>query len=467
MIPRHLPLILLLSVVSLACSSDDPLLGQVGESEQEIINGVKSSSNFMKSVGALVVRQGMYQAAFCSGTLVAQNLVLTAGHCLEKVTASNVSFYVGTQANGPIGPTTYPAKDFVFHPSYVKNASPPSSLADYYDIALVRLSKGVPYSPARMVRQQQVATLLRLGDKVLVMGFGKTDPKTNSTGTKMQGFSTLKMIGTSEVWIDNSKWSQKCFGDSGGPSLMATTINGPLEWHVMGVASRTGQDCTGGSVETRVDKYLSWIHKYGSIPCGSGLSKSCGPVVPKLDKGVPVKKDTGVTTGKALGALCTSGNECQTGLCIHSAGKNICSQFCDVAKNNCPGIWVCRALAGSTKGACLKPDKEVPQPDMGVPPKKGELGDTCNLNTDCDSDLCGSAGGRKFCTEMCTPGKKECGSKMFCASTGGGTHACMPNSDPDPVDPPEETGCSAGGEAGGPPALSLLALLLFGWRRRR
>lgn len=466
MIPRLLSITLLVGALSLACSDEDPMLPRVGQTEQEIINGVISTGNFMKSVGALVVRQGLYQASFCTGTLIAQNLVLTAGHCLEKVTASNVSFYIGTQANGSIGASSYPAKDFIFHPKYNKNAPPPGTLTDYYDIALVRLAKGVPYSAAKMVRQKEVGTLLKLGDKVLLMGFGKTDPKVaNSSGTKMQGFSLLKMIGTSEIWVDHSKWSQKCFGDSGGPTLMATTINGPKEWHVVGVASRTGQDCTGGSVETRVDVFLPWIHKYGSIPCGSGMSKDCGPVVPKKDTGAPVKKDTGVTTGKAMGALCNAGYECQTGLCIHSAGKNICSQFCDTAKNDCPGIWECRPLAGSTKGACIKPDQSTPQPDMGVPPPKVKLGDPCTYNSDCESDICGSLDGVKFCTKLCEPQKNECGDKMTCVPSGGGTNACIPGAPPVPETPDE--GCSVGGGKAGSPALMLLVLLLLGWRRRK
>ena len=472
-------LALLLGAASLACSSEDPLLSGVSQSEEEIINGTTTSAYFMRSVGALVVRQGMYQSTFCSGTLVAQNLVLTAGHCLEKVSVATTSFSIGNQANGPVGTTSYPAASFIFHPNYKKNQTPPGQLTDYYDIALVKLQKAAPYSPARMVRKQQAPYLLKLGEKVLMMGYGKTNASTNSTGTRMQGFSTLKMIGSSEIWVDNASWAQKCFGDSGGPTLMKTNINGVTEWHVVGVASRTGKDCTYGSVETRVDVFLSWIHKYGSIPCGSGLSKSCGgTVIPDIGM---VKKDTGVTKGKANGASCTSGAECYYGLCIHSAGKNICSMYCDIAKNNCPGIWVCRPLAGSTKGACIKPDIPTPPPDMGAPATEsgtlpqGNLGDPCEYHTDCLTNLCGSADGKKFCTKMCSSGTKDCGDKMKCVPTGGGTYACVPdNKPPTPdagtteEDPADEDGCAVGGggRSTGPLMLLMLALLLAGRVRR-
>jgi len=473
----RIPLIvaLLLGAAPLACTSEDPFLSGVNQAESEIINGTTTSPYFMRSVGAMVARQGMYQAAFCSGTLVAQNLVLTAGHCLEKVTVAQTSFHVGNSANGAVSSTSVAAKQFIFHPKYKKNQTPPSQLTDYYDIALVKLAKGMPYAPAKMVRKQQAPYLLKLGEKVLLMGYGKTNAKTNSGGTRMQGFSTLKMIGTSELWADNSNWAQKCFGDSGGPTLMKTKINGITEWHVVGVASRTGKDCTYGSVETRVDVFLPWIHKYGSIPCGSGLSKNCSGTTTK-DSGVIPKKDVG--KGKAMGASCSSGAECFTKLCIHSAGKNICSMYCDISKNNCPGIWECRPLAGSTKGACIKPDKVAPPPDMGAPATesgtlpRGVLGDPCEYHSDCLTNLCGSANGKRFCTKMCTPGTKSCGDKMKCVPTGGGTYACVPDpkaptpdAGPPEEEPEEEDGCEVGGSASASPlALFLLALVFL--RRR-
>ncbi len=316
-----------------------------------------------------------------------------------------------------------------------------------------------------MVRKSEAASLLKLGDSALIMGYGKTDPKTNSTGTKMQGFSTLKLIGSSELWMDKKNGSQKCFGDSGGPTLMKSYANGAAEWHVVGVASRTGQDCTYGSVETRVDVFLDWIHKYGSIPCGSGNSKSCGGTKPKLDKGT-TKKDGGVKTGKALGAACSAGYECKTKLCIHTSGKNICSQYCDISKNNCPGKWVCRPLAGSAKGACLKPDPTTPDPDAAIPPKKKVFGESCLYNADCNTGICGSAGTYRFCTKLCTPGNQDCGDKMECIPAGGGKSACSPKADPNPVDPPEDEGCTvAGHDAGG--GLTLLLLLCLAFRRGR
>ncbi len=461
---RVLPTILLALTVS-ACAPDDPLQWTHRAEEREIINGTTTNPNFLKQVGALVVRQGFYQASFCSGTLIAQNLVLTASHCLEKVTPSQTYFYIGTQAKGSFSSKSYPAKSFIFHPKYVKNSPPPGQLADWYDIALVKLTKQVPHSGAKMIRQKEIGKLLKLGDPVLVMGFGMTKANTgSSSGTRMQGFSTLKLIGNSEIWLDKKNGSQKCSGDSGGPSLMKSSATG--YWHVVGVASRTGKDCTYGSIETRVDPFLDWIHKYGSIPCSSGKSKDCSGITPKKDKGTTPKKDSGPTTGKALGASCSFGSECKTLLCIHHEGVNKCSKYCNLTTNNCPVNWKCIPLAGTNKGACVAGSTK-PTPD-GAPPTKGKLGDNCLYNSDCDSGICGSADGQRFCTVLCTAGGTECGDKYECVNAGGGKSACMPRSDPAPVDPPAKEGCAVGGggEAGaGWLALLLLALALG--RRRR
>jgi Cys-rich repeat protein len=224
-------------------------------------------------------------------------------------------------------------------------------------------------------------------------------------------------------------------------------------------------------------------------------------------------------TKKKVGEACGGSSECETGLCGPSDGKNVCLQWCDLSKNDCPAGFLCVPVTGQTRGACVKdttPKKKVGEAceknvecDSGlctysggnkicvqgcdpkqitcpaglkcllVPgttrygcynpgdPSKGKLGAPCQGAADCASGLCATdpATGKKFCSELCDP-NVGCVTGYVCAPAGGNQYACTPGA------LPARGGCGYGLAAPRPPGgwlslLSLLPLLVLPLRRRR
>lgn len=198
----------------------------------------------------------------CTGTLIAENAVLTAGHC--KSLHSRV--FVGNDVDGK--GTIYRVKSHVRHPDWN------GSLAN--DLMLLILEK-----PVKGVKPRPLATSAAINAAVdgRVVGFGTTDlAGTVGYGRKQQtdvpivsracdGKVNGKKDGTvygchlgNEIVAGKPLFNHDtCRGDSGGPFYVASG----KKWVLAGVTSR-GTDlattmCGDGGIYTRVDKYRSWI----------------------------------------------------------------------------------------------------------------------------------------------------------------------------------------------------------------
>jgi hypothetical protein len=412
----------------------------------EIVNGEPSRADFMPSVVALVVNVPRYVSSFCTGTLIAKRYVLTASHCLSGGSVPShvpIGVYFGANASSPSSGIIVPIKRRIVHPEFT-GGTPPGTLAKFNDIAIVELTTDAPVEPALMIRPEQVGPSFRTGGEVLIMGFGLTDPQDpNSSGIKYEGRTELRDVGDAEIYINSQSGSTTCQGDSGGPTFVNVGKDGAVDYRLIGVTSRGGEGCAYGSVQTRLDAYLTWIHQsVRDIPCDSGLASRCDGTDPE-----PIGPSK-----KAFGQSCTKSEECQDNVCAIVGGQRRCTKYCDTRTPACPARHDCGAIDDEgIRGVC-------------VPQKPAALGESCEKSSDCASELCAGVSGKNICTDFCQP-EIGCDGVMQCVSAGGDKHVCVPGN-------PSNGGgggcaLAANTTSSGPPLLFTLFAMAFVALRRR
>jgi hypothetical protein len=191
---------------------------------------------------------------FCSGVLVAPNVVLSAGHC----TGSTLVFLKGSDVNVPADGERIAIAQSFRHPD--------------------RDLRALVLEHASQVKPRHVAQGAEIGNPTLgtLVGFGDTDPDgTSGYGKKRQVEVPIESLdctspgdaqkfncvpGVEMVVGHPGLMRDGCDGDSGGP-LYIKNVNG--DFHLLGIYSRGTKDiahnCGDGSICLRVDKFLDWI----------------------------------------------------------------------------------------------------------------------------------------------------------------------------------------------------------------
>ena len=220
---------------------------------QPIIGGETANPAEFPSVVALEEAPGDW---FCTGTLIASEWVLTAGHCVvDAPTATlNVRFGDG-DVNDAYGGTVVAAKSVYTHEGFDWDAWD-------NDIALVKLAAPVTdHAPTAIHRDAVPAETT-----VLDVGYGVIDNDDNGGGVLRKvekrtadcaGANDPEITNTNLICMDVSDGRGSCFGDSGGPTF--ATLDGARV--VVGVTSGgTGDLCGAGwDLYTSVNGELPFV----------------------------------------------------------------------------------------------------------------------------------------------------------------------------------------------------------------
>ncbi|XP_026997409.1 serine protease 27-like [Tachysurus fulvidraco] len=207
---------------------------------------------------------------FCGGSLINEIWVLSAAHCFQSITASNVKVLLGLANVQGTNPNIQQrnASKIINHEGYNYN------ITLYNDIALVQLSSSVTFNNYIMpVCLAASKSSFPGGTEVWITGYGQVAsnvslpyPQTlqevqvpivsNSDCTKVYG---------SNIILDNmicaglSKGGKdSCQGDDGGPLVVKQNTT----WVQAGIVS-FGNGCAkpnSPSVYTRVSQYQDWIN---------------------------------------------------------------------------------------------------------------------------------------------------------------------------------------------------------------
>lgn len=193
----------------------------------------------------------------CSGTLVAPQVVLTAGHCAAAGISTRI--FIGDDVTS--AGTIIPVQQAITHPRYRSDGA-----ADPYDdLTVLILTEEIPdVTPAPICSLQALAS----ATSVMLVGYGTTDiggylgygiRRKVEVGIASEdpGFgardATEFVAGAMNLNRDS------CRGDSGGPAYVY--VDGRFE--LAGATSRgtrsAGRVCGDGGVYTKVSAYRDWI----------------------------------------------------------------------------------------------------------------------------------------------------------------------------------------------------------------
>ena len=210
-----------------------------GGTVERIIGGTVANSSQFKNVG--VLKQRSFK--FCTGTVIAPNWVLTAGHCCEGIRPSQLR-----QFSFEVDGRNYNWAATYIHPAY--------NFPDG-DVALIKLKTNVTGITPAVLRNAAP----RVGDFMTIVGFGLTGTGASGTtgGSGIKRFGTVRLDGVDPFFVtwnfDSPELNNTAPGDSGGPGFVGGEI-------VSVCSGGSNEDAGWGdqSFNTRTDAYRTWIN---------------------------------------------------------------------------------------------------------------------------------------------------------------------------------------------------------------
>jgi len=368
---------------------------EIGRADSAIIGG-KLDTTHKGVVSLLKQVQGGYYPA-CSGTLLTQNLVLTAHHCVAELDSADgasvdcgkTSFKATERASTMLVSVEANVGDEGLDPFRVAQLWVPDggNAVCGRDIALLLLSgAGVPANVATPI-EPNLSKELAANEVFAAIGYGLQDPadETGQTAGHRMGVTDATVFcegsacGTDLVlegeFIADSP---VCSGDSGGPAL---DKNG----RVSGVTSRGDQKCTVG-IYSGVSAWRDFIIEKTFEAATSGHYAPpawAGDPPTGFDPGTPSGgSSSGGSGGSGSSALPLAGGPGSPS----SAGANAVGGSSSSSSNSpiidplglsctgdCPGSYVCWTVTNKPPGICV--------------PQCSAADTSCPAEYECDTSL--------------------------------------------------------------------------------
>jgi secreted trypsin-like serine protease len=239
--------------------------------QAKIVGGelVDLPSALAKSVVMLTVDAPAGGAFICTGTFIAENLVLTAAHCVNEDPTRMGMLYGANPLSGQF-------QSLNITKVYRHNQALKDGAEERNDLALVQFSGGLPEGAVTTLLPESRPT--RTADETMTaLGYGQVHGIQTEDIADLKGSGELRQVQLADpqfslrntsFTISQGSGKGVCFGDSGGPALIETSSKDLM---IVGVASGVFSDqnvdeeipgfnhCTQRSIYMNVEAYLGWI----------------------------------------------------------------------------------------------------------------------------------------------------------------------------------------------------------------
>lgn len=252
--------LILSAVIAIASASVLPHFVQVPKLDGRIVGGQPTTIEQYPYQVSLFRVGGSH---FCGGSLVSNNIVITAAHCLQSISASQLQVRLGSTSRSS-GGIIVGASSFKNHDGY-------NSRTHANDIAIINLAQDVEFT-----------------NSIQPIGLASVDPAPGTTAV-VTGWGTVKEGGFTlpttlqEVFVDivsrqscqsaygknydinasmvcaASEGKDACQGDSGGPLVANGQLVGVVSWGI-GCARSAYPGVYGN-----VPDLLSWVQANADI----------------------------------------------------------------------------------------------------------------------------------------------------------------------------------------------------------
>ncbi|XP_017848862.1 chymotrypsin-2 [Drosophila busckii] len=207
----------------------------------------------------IVSIQNRFGFPFCSGSIIDDRWVLTAGSCLSGLRAPNLLLLAGTTASWNLSAVGYYADKIYVHCNYDKPLY-------HNDIALIHLTTDVEYND--YIKKLPLAALdeLQLQEPLNFAGWGAVEeegsisvPLMQASGSYLDVPACRRALGNTEnvdeghVCVQLPQGQGMCYSDAGAPLINA-------QGQLVGIGN-WGVPCGRGfpDVYSRVAFYHDWI----------------------------------------------------------------------------------------------------------------------------------------------------------------------------------------------------------------
>lgn len=376
MIARLSAVSLLLAVSATGCALDTGSPGSTSSTRAPIIDGVASGPDDNSAVWVGVLTAEGYPQGMCSGVLVADNVVLTARHCVSRTSDGGIACSKdGTpiSGGGVRGDHAAASLAIVIGPSMGRDTKAAARGQEVFttgvnnlcnnDFAVIVLDRHIPDAQIAPVRLNGPP---KKGEKLLAVGWGVSNNSSRYARRRRVDIP-ITAVGPISTASSGSVAPNEfaigegiCSGDSGGPAYSMET------GAVLGVVSRGGNgapydprtdpdytQCVDSdtykthNIYTRVDTLKDIIYKAFEVAGGE----------PWVEGSYDPRK------GKA-GDTCEAGESCRSGICHEGACVDPCGEA-----STCPEGFTCKPVADAS--VCVaNPSTPTNDGAPGPSPKK-------------------------------------------------------------------------------------------------